>query len=111
MSHRITTKTEVKDKKIALAALNKQGWTYYERGEDMVHVTSGPLSGATINTKTGEISGDTDIHRRGYNGLEALNQPYSEALVTRETVKQGGVIEQRSVDQKSGDVILIAQFG
>ena len=110
MSHRITTKTEIKDKKLAIAALNKQGWTYYDRGQDMIHVTSGPLSGATINTKTGEISGDTDIHRRGFDGLEALSQPYAEVAWTQQVTKQGGMIEQRSVN-KAGNVEIIARIG
>jgi hypothetical protein len=110
MSHRITTKTEITNKKLAIQALKTAAWGYTESG-DTLRVLDGPMRNATVNTSTGTVSGDTDWHRRGGgDGLQALNKFYSEALIRAETQKQGGQIESRTLD-KDQNIILIAQFG
>jgi len=98
MSHRITTKTEIKDKKLAITALKASGWSYTENGNTL-QIHDGPMRRAAINLSTGVISGDTDIHRRDHAGLAALNQGYSEAKFRQEALKQGHQILWRKEEQ------------
>lgn len=104
MSHRVTTETEMKDRELVKAACKQQGVTFNESG-DSIHFTGGTLSGATLNLKTGTISGDTDYgHNR--QTLGALRQAYGEAKYRFECQKQGIQIESRTVE-KNGDIVLI----
>lgn len=110
MSHRITTKTEINNKKLAIQALKIAGWSYTEQGNTL-RIHDGPMSNASVNTSTGEVTGDTDWHRRtGGDGLQALNKYYAEAKIRRETQKQGGQIMSREMT-KNKNIVLIASFG
>ncbi len=102
MSHRITTKTEIKDKAIAIKACQASGWQYNERGESLF-ITSGPMKGADVNFRTGEIGGDSDYVSRG--DLGALSQPYAEAGLRDYAQKSGITISSRTVES-NGDVVL-----
>ncbi len=104
MSHRIATQTKITEKKLAEKALKAQKWDFQSQG-DSINVTSGPMRRSTINLKTGEVVGDTDIHNR--NDLGALNQSYGEALVEDKVRNQGGEILERTV-MKDGRVRILA---
>lgn len=104
MSHRVTTQTEIKDKALAMAALKQAGFSYAERG-DTLTITSGELSNASIDLRTGTVSGDTDYGHRAER-FGALRQFYSEASYKAGLNKNGGYVESREVD-KNGDIILM----
>jgi len=107
MSHRVTTNTEIKDADLAQDALKRAGYSFDIRGNSIL-ITSGDMNGATIDLRSGVISGDSDMGHRS-DRFGALRQFYSEAKVTKETQKAAGYIEQRSTDQQ-GNVILMAVF-
>jgi len=105
MSHRVTTETEMTDRTLVKSACKQQGVNFTESGDTM-HFTGGPLNGATLNLKTGQITGDTDYgHSRA--SLGALKQAYGEAKYLFECQKQGIQVESRTVDTKTGDIILM----
>lgn len=109
MSHRITTKTEITDRELAINALQSKDWSFDERG-DSITVTSGPMANATINLKSGVVSGDTDYTSR--EALTSLNQAYGEALCMREVEEQGGYCEEREVlDNGSVRLVMNVAFG
>lgn len=113
MSHRVTTQTEIKDKGIAIKALQKAGYTFDDQGTRLF-VTSGPMRNATIDLSTGAVSGDTDYgHGRGDESLGALKMYYAEQKYTAECHKQGITIMERTVDSKTGEILLrcSAHFG
>lgn len=95
MSHRVTTQTEIKDKELAVQALQKAGWSYRDQGATLC-VTSGPMTNATIDLSTGTIQGDTD-HRHNESKLGALRKYYTEAKFRKEALKQGISIESREI--------------
>jgi hypothetical protein len=99
MSHRITTRTEIKDKKLALQALKAAGWAHRVEG-NTIQVNDGPMRYASINLATGDVTGDTDLHRRGHDSLGALNQLYAEAKFKQVAQRQGHEIVSRSVDKQ-----------
>lgn len=104
MSRRVTTKTEIKDMALAKTALQSAGYGFEEHGSQL-SITTGSLRGAIIETRTGEISGDTDYgHRESEMG--ALRQFYGEAKYRAELAKQGGWVDSRQVD-KNGDIVLM----
>ena len=97
MSHRVTTRTDIKDKTIAEKALRKAGWSYHSEGDTGISVTTGPMAGAFIDLRTGVVSGDTD-DRLNAKKLGALKKYYAEEVFMREAVqRQGHQIESRSV--------------
>lgn len=104
MSHRVTTKTEIKDKDLAIQALKKAGYDYSEDGQ-RIHVTSGPMRNATINLASGDVTGDTD-HRHTQEKLGALRKYYTEAKFRKEAMKQGITIETREV-MKNGNIRMV----
>lgn len=104
MSRRVTTKTEIKDKSIAINALKKAGYAYSERGSTL-SITSGPLRGAMIDLTTGDISGDSD-YSHTEDSLGKFRQNYSEAKYTSELQRQGITIESRNVNRE-GDIELV----
>lgn len=107
MSHRVTVNTEIKDRALALDALKAAGVSYREQG-DFLHLTGGDYNNATINLKTGQISGDTDWgHNSGKLGL--LRQHYGEAKFRQEAFRQGITISNRTVD-KDGNVVLTCRM-
>jgi hypothetical protein len=108
MSHRVTTKTEIKDKALAVQACKQMGVTYVERG-DTLDFTSGALRGASLNLKTGDVTGDTDFGHT-HDKLGALRQAYGEAKYRYECNRQGIMIESRTVN-KAGEIELICAVG
>jgi hypothetical protein len=113
MSHRVTTETSMTDKDVILKVAKAQNIGVTESGQTL-RFTSGPMRNATLDTKSGRISGDTDFGHTE-SGLGMLRQGYSEELYRRECLKQGIQIESRSVlSQHNGhkDVIkLIVAMG
>lgn len=107
MSHRVTTRTEIKDGELAEAALKQAGYSFDRRGNNIL-ITSGDMNGANINLTTGDVTGDSDYGHRAER-FGALRQFYSEAKVRKETSKASGYVESRSEDQQ-GNVILMAVF-
>ena len=105
MSHRVTTQTEIKDKDLAKSALKQAGYDFREQGESL-YITSGDLSGATIDLRTGLVSGDSDYRGHSRETMGALRQFYAEAKYKKELATQGGYVENRSVDEK-GRVVLM----
>jgi len=108
MSHRVSTKTEITDKGLAIAALTQAGISFRESG-DQIHLTSGDVRNAVINLKTGEISGDTD-YQHTTQKFGVLRQFYSEAKFLSEAAKTGTIIEQRDVDHE-GNIVLTWSMG
>ena len=92
MSRRVTTKTEMKDKALALQACKKEGIGVVEQG-DSLRFTSGRLNGAVLDLGSGQITGDSDYYGGG-NALGTLRQSYSEAKCRNEYMKQGISIEK-----------------
>lgn len=107
MSHRVTTETEMKDAAVTKEVLRKAGMDFNESG-DQLYITSGPLQHATIDLKTGRISGDTDWHSKDSLGM--LRQSYGEGKYLQELSKQGGMVTSRSVD-KNGNIVLMCAVG
>jgi len=103
MSHRITTKTQITNKELAIDAVKMAGWSFQESG-NAITITSGPMNRARINLQNGNITGDTDWHNK--EQLGALRQNYSEAVVRQQCRKTGASIESRTV-QKDGKVRLV----
>lgn len=105
MSHKITTQTNITDKELAISALNIAGWKFSEGGQN-IHVQSGPMTGASINLTTGVVSGDSDYVTRDDDSMGALKRYYGEALVRAHAAKEGYEVEEREIDQQTGDIIL-----
>jgi hypothetical protein len=104
MSRRVTTKTEIKDKALAIQALKTADMSYREEG-DSLFITSGALANARINLTTGEISGDSD-YRHTTESLGALRQFYGEAKYRQECLRQGITIESRTINRE-GNIELV----
>ena len=107
MSHRVTTETEIKDKALAVKALKQAGMAYQEHGENIT-ITSGPMRSASIDLRSGVVSGDSDFHSREVLGM--LKQYYGEAKYRKECEIQGIQIESREI-QANGDIILQCSMG
>lgn len=108
MSHRVTTQTEMKDKALALQAAKLAGVNVADEG-NYLRFTSGPLARASLDLRTGLISGDTD-YGHTVEKLDALKMHYSEAKYKLECARQGIMIESRTVN-KDGEVTLICATG
>lgn len=104
MSKRVTTKTEIKDRELAVSSLKKLGYGYREDGGNLT-ITSGPMQNASLDLTSGMITGDTD-YGHSSAALSSLNQTYGELKYTMECQRQGITVESRSVDQQ-GNVVLI----
>lgn len=104
MSRRVTTKTEIKDRELALQALKTAGMSYRESGKN-IFITSGRMANASIDLTTGEVTGDSDY---GHNSgtLGGLRQSYAEAKFRSECLKQGISITERTTE-KNGNVVLM----
>jgi hypothetical protein len=103
MSRRITYKSQIKDRDLAITALTDLQVSYRDLGEDQIQITSGAMSRAIINLKTGEVVSDSDYHN--HEDLGGLRQAYSEADVRRVMNRQGATQESRTV-LANGDVKL-----
>lgn len=104
MSHRVTTQTEIKDKDVAAAALKQAGYTF-DVQDQTIRITSGDLCHASIDLRTGLVSGDTD-YMHSDSKFSALKKFYAEEKVKKEFLRQGGYIESRSVNAQ-GHIVLI----
>lgn len=94
MSHRITTQTSITNKTFAKEALKLAGLSYTE-SSNTLHVTSGDMRNASINLKTGTITGDTDMHNK--KALGTLRKFYSEAQIRERCMQEGHTVEDRQV--------------
>ena len=108
MSHRVTTSTEIKDKALAMQAAKAAGIGVVDDGS-YLRFTSGALLNATLDLRTGTISGDTDYGHTSEK-LGVLKMHYSEAKYKLECARQGIMIEERTVN-KDGHVELICAMG
>jgi hypothetical protein len=104
MSRRISTQTEIKDKDLAIAALNQAGITHEVIG-NTIRMSSGFMANATLDLNTGTVTGDSDFGHSSSN-LGLLRQYYSEAKVRAEWLKSGAVIDERQNDVE-GNIILL----
>ncbi len=103
MSHRVTTTTEMKDREHVRAACKQNNVSYTEQGDTFLF-TSGPLKNASLDLRTGAISGDTDFgHTKAAFGC--LKQAYGEAKYKFECQRQGIQIESRTVE--NGNIVLL----
>lgn len=100
MSHRVTTETSMKDSEIVKKVCSNQGISFREDGSS-IFFTSGKLKNATLDTKSGRITGDTD-YGHTESALGMLRQGYSEELYRRECLKQGIQVESRSLVSYQG---------
>jgi hypothetical protein len=107
MSRRVTTKTEIKDKDLAVQAMKAAGLQYQDQGESL-YITSGSMRGATLDLRSGSVSGDSD-YGHTTEGLGALSLHYGEAKYRRECLKQGISIESRTI-LKNGEIELICNM-
>jgi hypothetical protein len=108
MSKRVTTKTDIKDKNFAIAAMKNAGLAYEEMGDTVLRITSGALANASIDLTTGVISGDTDYgHRKEVFG--SLRKHYSEVKFRHEAQREGVQIKQR-IEQKDGSIKLLCRM-
>lgn len=107
MSHRVTTKTEMKDLALVQEAAKAAGVTCTANG-DIVTFTGGALRGAILDLKTGNITGDSDYGHTS-DVLGALRQGYAEAGIRAHYLKNGGYVESRQVVGE--DVVLICSIG
>src|SRR5512142_484544 len=103
MSHRVTYKTQITNATSAQAALRQLGWKFSLSG-DTLNIQSGPLNRASVNLKTGLISGDTDWHKD--ENCNAFRQAYTEAEFKRHAVNMGITIESREVET-NGNIVLM----
>jgi len=100
MSHRVTVQTEIKDRNLAIAALNAKGVQFRE-ANGRIHMTSGDYQGAELNLTTGELrSGDVDHFRVDEAKMGLLRQAYAEQKYKAEAFKEGISIESSHVDAK-----------
>lgn len=93
MSKRITIKTQFTDKAALQRACNDNDWAFKIQG-DRADIDGGPLRGATINLKTGDVTGDTDFHSEAT--ANAFGMAYSEALWMNR-ISETGYLEGREV--------------
>jgi hypothetical protein len=95
MSHRVTTESSMTDLSIVQKVAKAQGFSFNVTGET-VQFTSGKLNRASLDTRTGRITGDTDFGHT-QDALGMLRQAYSEEKYRQECLKQGIQIEDRTV--------------
>lgn len=105
MSRIITTRTEIKDKALAMQAFKQAGVSCIEQGDRFLRFTSGSMRNALLDLETGTITGDSDFgHEDGLGGV--LRQYYSEAQFKQEALKIGTTIDEREVN-KEGEIVLL----
>jgi hypothetical protein len=103
MSKRVTTKSNITNKDFAVTALKNAGLAFEEMGSTLL-IKSGELANASIDLKTGLISGDTDYgHRKEV--LQSVIKHYSEVKFRHEASREGVQIKGR-VEQKDGSIVL-----
>ena len=107
MSHRVTTKTEIKDKAIALQAAKTADIGVIDDGS-YLRFTGGALNNAVLDLKTGQITGDTDYGHTSEK-LTSFVMYYNEAKSKVELAKQGIIVESREVN--NGEITLYCAMG
>lgn len=105
MSHRVTTKTEITDRELALAAFKAAGVTFRDNGNDQFQVTSKGVT-ADLNLKTGALSGDSD-HLRG-GPFDLLKQHYAQEKYLWELRRAGHTVESIQKNAQ-GDIVIMYQ--
>lgn len=108
MSHRVTTKTEITDRELALSALKSAGVTFRDLGNNKFTITASGVT-ADLNLATGEIGGDADHLRSG--PFDTLKQHYAEQKYVWELRRQGHTVESRQVDAQGNIVIMYQTNG
>jgi hypothetical protein len=108
MSRRITTKTEMTDKGLAIQAL-KEAKITHEVHDNVIVMTSGALDNASLDLRTGTITGDTD-YGHSADSLGLLRQFYAEAKVKAEYLRNGTIIDSREINTE-GDIVLQWHMG
>lgn len=103
MSRRVSTQTEMKDKDLAIAALNQAGIMHEVIG-NTIRMTSGFAANATLDLGTGIITGD-DTFGHTPSNLGVLRQYYAEAVTKAEYLKSGTIIDERQNEGRN--VILL----
>lgn len=93
MSHKITINTEITDEAAVKRACSDHGWVC-EVTNGRVAFHGGPLNRATLNLKTGKITGDSDFHNK--EAVVEFGIAYSEALWMNK-IGEGGYLESREV--------------
>lgn len=109
MSRRVSFRSEIKDRDLAISALTSLEYSYQARGEDGLDITSGPLTRAHINLRTGEVESDSDYH--SHADLGGLRQAYSEAEFRRVAQRQGATIESRTVNARNEVKLMVRMTG
>ena len=104
MSRRVSTKTNITNKDVAVSALNFAQVQHSVSG-NRIFLSSGPLRGAVLDLETGDLSGDTDFGHNEHT-FEVIKQYYAEALFRVEASKIGTTIDQRTVDHE-GNIVLM----
>lgn len=111
MSHRVSIQTQITNGVFAKAACEAAGFSY-SYSNDTIRLTSGPAARATINLKTGEISGDSDFHKKSHDSLGVLKRHYAEQVARHNVSLNGHIVVGRTVDQTTGEITLQCQsFG
>lgn len=87
------------DKELCKTALENTKHAFSENG-DVLTITSGTLTRATINTKSGVIESDSDWHSQDQLGV--LRQAYSEAQFRQAAFRKGASIRSRDVVTHNG---------
>jgi hypothetical protein len=108
MSRRVTTETEIRDRALALQAIKTAGLSYSESGS-RIQFTSGALKNAILDLITGVISGDSD-YGHSAEKLSELKMFYGEAKYRLECVRNGIMVESRSIN-KGGEIEMICAYG
>lgn len=108
MSHRVTTKIDMTDKRLAKEALKEAKLSFSEHGDQLTITGGSGLRNATINLRDGTITGDTDY---GHNQetFSKLRCYYNLAKYKEEVFKQGGTIE--SVREEGQNIVMMYAIG
>lgn len=108
MSRRITNQLNITDRELAAEALKLADCKFEQHGEHTLFIASGMFRHATVDLKTGTITGDSDYgHSEESFGL--LRQYYAEAQIRLECLKNGTTIEEKQTDSE-GNIILLAHM-
>lgn len=108
MSKRIYNKADMKDRALAIQALQQAGMAFEESG-GVIYIQSGPMANSRIELATGEVVGDSDFGHTS-ESLGVLRLHYAEAKVRQDYAKTGTAIDSREVTSE-GDIVLMWHMG
>jgi hypothetical protein len=106
MSYRITKQTQITDEKLAAEALRLAGMSFTKQGNSL-RITSGRLSGAHIDLKTGMVTGDSDFGGHSEQAFGLLRQYYGEAMCRDVALKQGVTVGERQIERIDGEECVV----